>query len=216
MLDDFEPSYSITPYYPSTQDTVKLGNKLKPSAVRSSPDVYITSLSPTKSVKPSATLTIALTDPDATSHADPAKAQMCHWIVTNITLPTSEGLDSRRVDLGYTVARAGNDGVVELEPYFSPSPPPKTGYHRYVFVVLESNSDNEPPMVPRKPEDRPHWGYGKIGAGVREWAVENSLVIVGEWYQRWLHIEMLGVLADNRRLTVLAGANFFYSKNKKQ
>ena len=31
-----------------------------------------------------------------------------------------------------------------------------------------------------KPKERPHWGYGKIGAGIREWADENGLVVIGK------------------------------------
>lgn len=32
----------------------------------------------------------------------------------------------------------------------------------------------------KKPDDRPHWGYGKIGKGVKKWAKENKLVVVGK------------------------------------
>ena len=32
----------------------------------------------------------------------------------------------------------------------------------------------------KKPKDRPHWGYGKVGKGVSEWADENGLTVVGE------------------------------------
>ncbi|KAL9130049.1 MAG: hypothetical protein Q9217_001653 [Psora testacea] len=160
VLDDFEPLYSITPYYPSTHKTVKLGNDLKPSAVRSPPNINMSSISPTRTQGPNTTFTIVLTDPDATSRAEPVQAQMCHWILTNIT--------------------ADNSGNFELEPYIPPSPPSKTGYHRYVFVLLEPGADSDPSSLPKKPKDRPHWGYGKIGAGVREWADENGLIVVGK------------------------------------
>lgn len=75
--------------------------------------------------------------------------------------------------------------VGEVESYFPPSPPKKTGPHRYVFVLLEGDVTN---LVP--PKKRPHWGYGKERHGVRDWAEENNLTIVG--------------------------ANFFFSQNKKQ
>lgn len=65
-------------------------------------------------------------------------------------------------------------------PYFPPAPPPKTGYHRYVFVLLAPAANDEPSGHLEKPNDRPHWGYGKVGAGVREWAAENDLIAVGE------------------------------------
>jgi len=66
-----------------------------------------------------------------------------------------------------------------------PGPPPKTGYHRYVFLLLEGDNSNL-----TAPEDRRHWGTGKKGHGVRDWAQKESLQVIG--------------------------ANFFYEENKKQ
>ena len=175
VLDDFEPSIVFTPYYPSKNKTVDLGNRIKPKAVASSPDIYASG-----TVKPNITYTLVLTDPDATSRAHPIKAQMCHWIVTNITAPSPDAGQGEGFDLGHVSSLAGQNGALELEPYFPPSPPPKTGYHRYVFVVLASKSGLEIPKMPKK---RPHWGYGKVGAGVREWAFDNKLSVIGELYE---------------------------------
>ena len=55
-----------------------------------------------------------------------------------------------------------------------------TRYHRYVFVLLASETQEGITTELTKPKDRPHWGYGKVGAGVREWADENGLVVVGK------------------------------------
>ena len=63
----------------------------------------------------------------------------------------------------------------ELMSYLAPSPPPKTGKHRYVFVLLAGPEGAKL----KKPEERPHWGYGKVRHGVRNWAEENGLVAVG-------------------------------------
>ncbi len=65
-------------------------------------------------------------------------------------------------------------------PYLPPTPPPKTGYHRYIFVLLAPATEEGIHGELTKPKDRPHWGYGKVGAGVREWANENGLVAVGK------------------------------------
>jgi len=73
--------------------------------------------------------------------------------------------------------------------YLGPAPPEGTGKHRYVFVLLAPENEGERKEL-KKPDERPHWGYGKVGTGVREWARDNSLVPVG--------------------------ANFFYAQNKKQ
>ena len=91
---------------------------------------------------------------------------------------------------GQNVGESGGSGIQELMPYFPPAPPPKTGYHRYVFVLLTAANEDESSGNLEKPKDRPRWGYRKVGAGVREWADENDLVVVA--------------------------ANFFYSQNKKQ
>lgn len=73
----------------------------------------------------------------------------------------------------------------EVESYFPPAPPKKTGPHRYVFVLLEGDVSSLKP-----PKERPHWGYGKERHGVRDWAAENNLTVVG--------------------------ANFFFAQHKKQ
>ena len=199
MLDDFEPSIVVEPYYSSKNKTVELGNRIKPKAASSRPEIYASG-----TVKPNVTYTLVLTDPDATSRADPIKAQMCHWIVTNITSSSPNDQQAEGIDLDRALALAEKNGALELEPYFPPAPPPKTGYHRYVFVVLESKSGLD---LPKTPRERPHWGYGEVGAGVREWAHENKLAVIGK-LQRKLNLSVL--------LTRSSGANFFYSQNKKQ
>ena len=104
---------------------------------------------------------------------------MCHWIATNITLPSPS---IRRRDflpplLPFTIFR--ESGVQEVMSYFPPAPPPGTGYHRYVFVLLMPANRNTKVNGLKKPKERQHWGYGKIGAGVREWAEDNMLVPAG-------------------------------------
>ena len=147
---------------------------------------------------------------------------MCHWIATNITIPDGS---NAAFGLGHVTEPllsslhsegSGDNGIQELMPYFPPTPPPKTGYHRYVFVVLASES-NEDDTQPAKPKDRPHWGYGKIGSGVREWAKENSLTVVGKSIEN----DASAIRFDYRDMSpvqwlISAGANFFYSRNKKQ
>ncbi|KAI9713297.1 MAG: hypothetical protein M1812_006656 [Candelaria pacifica] len=80
-------------------------------------------------------------------------------------------------------------GLKEVVEYMAPSPPPKTGKHRYVFLVFEP-ADGKSATNLTVPEDRKHWGTGKARHGVRQWASENGLVPVG--------------------------ANFFYSQNDEQ
>lgn len=125
---------------------------------------------------------------------------MCHWIVTNLTIPVPADGDSGF--LGLNIGRNKPPHVVELESYFPPSPPPKTGLHRYVFALLASKPNSTAPAIPRKPKERPHWGYGKVGAGIREWAAENELDIVGEhlWNS---HIHLLAELRTRGKFLLL-------------
>lgn len=111
---------------------------------------------------------------------------MCHWIISGLKLhlkhdPESGSMDTvgeNDQDIGSEIY---NSGLTELMSYIPPSPPPKTGYHRYVFVLLAPEDPKDSGKKLEKPKDRPHWGYGREGAGVREWAKDNGLVAVGKF-----------------------------------
>jgi len=68
--------------------------------------------------------------------------------------------------------------VREIVRYHPPGPPPKTGKHRYVFLVLVPTNVTTEPLHLSAPAERQHWGYDGYG-GVREWARENELTVVG-------------------------------------
>ncbi|KAF7508337.1 hypothetical protein GJ744_009328 [Endocarpon pusillum] len=105
--------------------------------------------------------TLILTDPDAKSRDNPKWSEMCHWIMTNLTAPVTSATEVSMKS--------------ELVEYLPPTPPPKTGKHRYVFVLLEGQQG----QALSTPKDRKHWGYGKKRHGVRDWAEENGLSVVG-------------------------------------
>lgn len=83
---------------------------------------------------------------------------MCHWIVT-----ASKAPEAPEVVLDLTMLKITADDdkdewdAHELIEYLPPSPPPKTGLHRYVFVLLmpKLGYSGDSPNVPK---DRPHWG----------------------------------------------------------
>ena len=188
-MDDFHPQVYVDVSYPSSHNFVNLGNEISPSNVSTSPVFEIhtnrnaPSPIPTPTLPSNVTYTLVLTDPDATSRSDPIKAEMCHWIVTDISSQTrtSYSIDTVELNLGTLAERASNP--TELISYLPPSPPPGTGFHRYIFVLLASEVENKPtgrqPNI-TTPVDRPHWGYGKVGEGVRRWAKENQLIVVGK------------------------------------
>lgn len=172
------------------KDEASLGNTIKPKHLQDPPSTTLYEDTSPGSSDTHPTFVVTLTDPDAPSRKNPKWSEMCHWIATNVSvtprtfsiLPLPEhGLVEQDVS-----AQLGPDDVVEYKP---PGPPPKTGKHRYVFLVFAPRNGTTEPLHLSKPEDRQHWGGEKEG-GVRDWAEANELVPVA--------------------------ANFLYSKNKKQ
>lgn len=216
VLDDFEPIYYIDISYAKHHDRVLLGNDIKPKHVSKRPIFTFHPITGPPSYddpnEENPVFTLVLTDPDALSRKKPVKSEMCHWIVTNLTgtlgeteiewpaftryiedTDTDEHAEDFLVDLDTLLEEEEFDAlkkkdkkkVGEVESYYPPAPPKKTGPHRYVFVLLEGDVSH---LVP--PKERPHWGYGKERHGVRDWANQNNLTVVG--------------------------ANFFFAQNKKQ
>jgi phosphatidylethanolamine-binding protein (PEBP) family uncharacterized protein len=173
--------------------TAALGNTLKPKKLQDEPGIWITDdvtsstsfagnqgrTTARESAKGKIQYTVILTDPDAPSRDNPEWSEMCHWIITGLTLPDA---DSSRVH--------PQKQLKEIVPYKPPGPPPKTGKHRYVFLVLAPANATTLPLNLSKPKDRQHWGYDGERMGVRQWADANGLVPVG--------------------------ANFIYAQNAKQ
>jgi len=159
VVDEFTPKCYLAPFYGKKQHPVTLGNAIKPSKTQVMPSLSIYCPDPID-VKG---LTIVLTDPDAPSRDDPKWAEMCHWIA-KIPITPNENIEAitEKVD------------VDEVVHYKAPGPPPKTGWHRYVFLFLEGDNSNV-----TAPNDRQHWGTGEKGHGVRDWAGKEKLTIVG-------------------------------------
>jgi phosphatidylethanolamine-binding protein (PEBP) family uncharacterized protein len=130
------------------------------------------------------TYVITLTDPDAPSRDNPEWSEMCHWIASNLTItqqtfsiPPVPFFSFRKSDEDENVDEKKLEEVMEYKP---PGPPPKTGKHRYVFLVFAPGNGTTEELYPSKPKDRQHWGTGEERSGVREWATENGLVPVGK------------------------------------
>lgn len=207
VLDDFEPTYYLDLSFPKDHERVLMGNDIPVKSVSERPTFTFHPLTgpPDYDDPPNdnhLTFTLALTDPDALSRKHPVKSEMCHWLVTNLTTPIGsqdtdwpdlmaivekfERLFDDEIDLDFDLGESKTEKKPgEVKSYVPPAPPKKTGPHRYVFVLLEGDvSDLKPP------KERPHWGYGKERHGVRDWAEENGLTVVG--------------------------ANFFFAQHKKQ
>lgn len=156
---------------------------------------------------PPSTYVLALTDPDAPSRDDPKWSEFCHWIAISPYWKNAKTGDpdsdedcpegqrprpDREIDL-----------VNEIIEYKAPAPPWNTGKHRYVLLAFVPANGTTERIYPSKPKDRKHWGYEvdddddafeqaswwgfggekkdqKTTPGVRRWAKENGLVVVGK------------------------------------
>ncbi|RFU33375.1 hypothetical protein B7463_g2965, partial [Scytalidium lignicola] len=160
VVDDFKPACFLLPYY-GVERPVTLGNALKKSTTKHAPSVKIYCPG-NPHIRG---LTVALTDPDAPSRDNPKWSEMCHWIAA-VPESTSSATEFK--------VQYDPDDLDELVKYKNPAPPPKTGYHRYVFILLEGVNTNL-----TAPEDRQHWGTEKVRHGVRDWAKKEKLNVVG-------------------------------------
>jgi len=180
VISDFEPQYRLDVEWP-TDESASLGNTLDPEKLQDAPTVSLagplfidgTSLA-------GMTHVLAVTDPDAPSRDNPKWSEFCHWIASGLTVP---GADTT------TGGKAVPEHVIMS--YKPPGPPPGTGKHRYVFLVLVPRNSTTDALHLTKPSGRQRWGYDEKGRGVRDWADENGLIPVGKLkyfdYQRFRH-----------------------------
>ncbi|KAF2806917.1 phosphatidylethanolamine-binding protein [Mytilinidion resinicola] len=172
VIDDFSPILTLDVSWPKKD--AELGNTLKVKHVQDEPTITLKSGNGSTLLdvlnlggKKNTTYVVALTDPDAPSRDNPEWSEICHWIVA-VTANKTE----------------------TIMPYKAPGPPPKTGKHRYVFLVFAPKNGTTEPLNLTKPSDRKHWGSGIQGFGAAWWSELNGLITIG--------------------------ANFIYAQNKKQ
>ncbi|CUS12511.1 unnamed protein product [Tuber aestivum] len=179
VVDDFTPTTMISIAYPNANKEVSLGNTLKPEDAQEKPTIQITP----EGTDESQTYTIVLTDPDAPSRDNPEWSEFCHWIVTDVKLPSLETLSSAQTAEAASVNLSDASELVE---YAGPTPPEKTGKHRYVFLLYR----NEGSKKLEGPSRRRKWGNDDYRKGARQWSDKYGLSLVG--------------------------ANFFFAQNSKQ
>lgn len=161
------------------KEDARLGNTIKPKKLQDQPSLSVYDDSSSDMfVESDMSYVITMTDPDAPSRDDPKWSEFCHWIAANVSLSEKTFsilpipfFSSQDVEKSSTP-----DDVVEYKP---PGPPPKTGKHRYVFLVFVPRNGTTDPLDLEAPSERQHWGTGKERGGVREWAESNGLVPVG-------------------------------------
>lgn len=149
---------------------------------------------------------------EGTQQDDPKNSEFCHWIATGFSVSQSKDTAMDWSNVKH---------VVDWQP---PGPPAKTGKHRYVFVALVPTNGTLVKLDLRGPDERANWGYGKERHGVRQWAKEMGLSIIGTFpllFFEFVAGEVsLGFLViEEEHLLTLgggSGASFIYAQNAEQ
>lgn len=208
VIDDFLPSLTLSVSWEKKE--ASLGNTIKPKHVQDQPSLSLyDETNPDGCATTNMTYVVTLTDPDAPSRDDPKWSEMCHWIAANVTLSQKSYsiLPIPFFDIEVEDEEVNEKSLDEVMEWKPPGPPPKTGKHRYVFLVFAPANGTTQPLDLTKPKDRQHWGTGEERGGVRDWAKENELVPVGKLMATWTAVVLW---------LIVVAANFMYSQNKKQ
>lgn len=128
-----------------------------------------------------------MTDPDAPSREDPKWSEFCHWISSDIKLPSVESIASAE-----NFEASAVSGKKEIIEYMGPAPPAstffipygwrllievsETGKHRYAFLLYRHGPNTKDLTGPK---ERKNWGTGKPRHGARQWAKDHDLTLVG-------------------------------------
>ena len=118
VIDTWPPNVVKIDY--STSAPVNLGNVLTVKETQKLPAMYFPS-------ETNAHYTVMLVDPDALSRKTHEFRNYCHYVQVNVPGTGSEHVD---VHKGHNVV-----------PYMGPAPPPKSGLHRYVFLVFKQHGE---------------------------------------------------------------------------
>uniref|UniRef100_A0A8D1C9X3 Phosphatidylethanolamine binding protein 4 n=1 Tax=Sus scrofa TaxID=9823 RepID=A0A8D1C9X3_PIG len=114
-----------------------------------------------------ATYILVMVDPDAPSRSSPKAQFWRHWLVTDI-----KGTDIRK----------GKIQGQELSPYQPPSPPPKSGFHRYQFFVY-LQQEKSISLLPKENKTRGSWKMDKFLSRFHLSEPEASTQFMTQYYQ---------------------------------
>lgn len=112
VVETFSPTFDLRIFY--DEGEVLPGNEVSPEEASNEPIVEFNG-------DPSIMYTLVMVDPDAPSSINPFNRYVRHWLVSNIV-----NLDVMQGDV--------------FTSYHGPTPPPGSGYHRYVFLLYEQSA----------------------------------------------------------------------------
>ncbi|KAI5956228.1 TFS1 [Candida jiufengensis] len=173
VIDEFDTQGLLSIEYGPTE-LVTLGNTLSVDGTQKIPKIQLTLNSPTEdgkieSINEGDKFILVLTDPDAPSNSDHKWSEYCHWLVTDIKFSNTKD-DKGEPEISHFIDFKQGQ---ELLPYVGPGPPPKTGKHRYVFLLYKQDPKVEN-LKSKAPKDRPNWGTGIPSSGVKDWIEKNA------------------------------------------
>jgi phosphatidylethanolamine-binding protein (PEBP) family uncharacterized protein len=174
VIDPFDPLLTVSVSWSDAD--AEYGNTINPSKTKKQPKIKLIDSVPSlwSSKDETPQLTIAMSDPDAPSRDNPEWSEICHWIATDVSLTRPDNDDDDEDS-------QHSKRLLDVMPFKPPGPPPKTGKHRYVFVALAPKNGTTESLHLRKPGDRQHWGYKHERDGLRLWAEEMGLEVVGAY-----------------------------------
>ncbi|XP_040898392.1 phosphatidylethanolamine-binding protein 4 [Toxotes jaculatrix] len=108
----------------------------KVSTVWKAPQIYFTRADKKKMY------VLVMVDPDAPRRNSPTSAYWRHWLV---------------VDIQGTALKKGQIKGTTLTDYYPPSPPQKTGFHRYQFLLFEQLPDAPVSLTKQETASRGKW-----------------------------------------------------------
>jgi len=118
VIDTWPPNIAKVEY--STASHVNLGNVLGVKETQSQPKMFFPS-------EHGVHYTIMCVDPDALSRQTHEFRNFCHWVTINVPGTGGDHIDTHK---GHTIV-----------PYMGPAPPPKSGLHRYVFLIYKQHAN---------------------------------------------------------------------------
>lgn len=92
--------------------------------------------------------------------------------MTGLRAPSLEELSAAQTAEATSIDVSKGSQIVD---YMGPAPPPKTGKHRYVFLLYKSGNGDHI----EGPSDRKRWGNDESREGVRKWAKKYDLELIG-------------------------------------
>ncbi|KIY70324.1 PEBP-like protein [Cylindrobasidium torrendii FP15055 ss-10] len=128
--DDFAPTVLFSIIFPNGKE-VLTGQEWTVEDSLEEPNINFTPMQNTGSDdEPSYTL--VMTDPDAPSRAEPIYREFRHWVITGLKAPALTSSE--------TANPLATKPKASTTPYRPPGPRPKSGWHRYTFLLFQEPS----------------------------------------------------------------------------